>query len=116
MIRRPPRSTQSRSSAASDVYKRQSIDCHLVLIHRLEQARLGPRRRSIYLVNEHDVCEYRPGLELELPGLLIVDRRAGNVRGEEIRRELDALERSVDRLGNSPRQHGLPDTGHVLYQ
>src|SRR5450756_287155 len=26
MIRRPPRSTQSRSSAASDVYKRQDID------------------------------------------------------------------------------------------
>src|SRR5450756_1308599 len=27
MIRRPPRSTQSRSSAASDVYKRQLCDC-----------------------------------------------------------------------------------------
>ena len=27
MIRRPPRSTQSRSSAASDVYKRQKQDC-----------------------------------------------------------------------------------------
>ena len=27
MIRRPPRSTQSRSSAASDVYKRQADDC-----------------------------------------------------------------------------------------
>src|SRR5450756_2647151 len=26
MIRRPPRSTQSRSSAASDVYKRQVLD------------------------------------------------------------------------------------------
>src|SRR5450756_1518594 len=26
MIRRPPRSTQSRSSAASDVYKRQGIE------------------------------------------------------------------------------------------
>ena len=26
MIRRPPRSTQSRSSAASDVYKRQFLD------------------------------------------------------------------------------------------
>eukprot|EP01017_Pseudomicrothorax_dubius_P038793 TRINITY_DN5869_c0_g1_i4.p1 TRINITY_DN5869_c0_g1~~TRINITY_DN5869_c0_g1_i4.p1 ORF type:complete len:151 (-),score=52.20 TRINITY_DN5869_c0_g1_i4:104-556(-) len=26
MIRRPPRSTQSRSSAASDVYKRQKLD------------------------------------------------------------------------------------------
>eukprot|EP00826_Nyctotherus_ovalis_P025364 TRINITY_DN19655_c0_g1_i1.p1 TRINITY_DN19655_c0_g1~~TRINITY_DN19655_c0_g1_i1.p1 ORF type:complete len:146 (+),score=38.16 TRINITY_DN19655_c0_g1_i1:38-439(+) len=30
MIRRPPRSTQSRSSAASDVYKRQELskECH----------------------------------------------------------------------------------------
>ena len=27
MIQRPPRSTQSRSSAASDVYKRQVIGC-----------------------------------------------------------------------------------------
>src|SRR5659263_697114 len=27
MIRRPPRSTQSRSSAASDVYKRQPLTC-----------------------------------------------------------------------------------------
>src|SRR5450756_3249973 len=27
MIRRPPRSTQSRSSAASDVYKRQCTKC-----------------------------------------------------------------------------------------
>ena len=26
MIRRPPRSTQSRSSAASDVYKRQGVE------------------------------------------------------------------------------------------
>src|SRR5450756_3103455 len=31
MIRRPPRSTQSRSSAASDVYKRQ-LRAHAVLI------------------------------------------------------------------------------------
>src|SRR5450756_845076 len=29
MIRRPPRSTQSRSSAASDVYKRQLADAEL---------------------------------------------------------------------------------------
>ena len=35
MIRRPPRSTQSRSSAASDVYKRQSLQIPLVHCHRL---------------------------------------------------------------------------------
>src|SRR5450756_3144360 len=31
MIRRPPRSTQSRSSAASDVYKRQHLDTLLTM-------------------------------------------------------------------------------------
>ena len=32
MIRRPPRSTQSRSSAASDVYKRQIVDKIIIFI------------------------------------------------------------------------------------
>src|SRR5659263_344604 len=32
MIRRPPRSTQSRSSAASDVYKRQTFFCSSQLV------------------------------------------------------------------------------------
>src|SRR5659263_285624 len=35
MIRRPPRSTQSRSSAASDVYKRQDLAWVLVRRHLL---------------------------------------------------------------------------------
>src|SRR5680860_1927549 len=30
MIRRPPRSTQSRSSAASDVYKRQDLEFGII--------------------------------------------------------------------------------------
>ncbi len=30
MIRRPPRSTQSRSSAASDVYQRQLLDVEIL--------------------------------------------------------------------------------------
>src|SRR5450756_3188279 len=33
MIRRPPRSTQSRSSAASDVYKRQALELPFVFNH-----------------------------------------------------------------------------------
>src|SRR5450756_3240426 len=45
MIRRPPRSTQSRSSAASDVYKRQtfphnpSLEYDLLVKNTLHQAR-----------------------------------------------------------------------------
>ena len=38
MVRRPPRSTQSRSSAASDVYKRQVID----------KSQFGERAYDIY--------------------------------------------------------------------
>src|SRR5450756_2714227 len=39
MIRRPPRSTQSRSSAASDVYKRQSFGhIHGIGGHRSERS------------------------------------------------------------------------------
>src|SRR5680860_1899307 len=40
MIRRPPRSTQSRSSAASDVYKRQVFDSGLggiSVVHELRR-------------------------------------------------------------------------------
>ena len=35
MIRRPPRSTQGYSSAASDVYKRQYVDRDLDLAHQV---------------------------------------------------------------------------------
>ena len=37
MIRQPPRSTQSRSSAASDVYKRQVQDVELEEIYEQEK-------------------------------------------------------------------------------
>ena len=42
MIRRPPRSTQSRSSAASDVYKRQDVT---------------PAKYVTGLITEKGVCE-----------------------------------------------------------
>ena len=37
MIRRPPRSTQSRSSAASDVYKRQSFEAAKYILERIKE-------------------------------------------------------------------------------
>ena len=42
MIRRPPRSTQSRSSAASDVYKRQDYkeECQRKMTEYFENAKL----------------------------------------------------------------------------
>ena len=43
MMRRPPRSTQGRSSAASDVYKRQGVDKVLAFYRHWHAARQFPR-------------------------------------------------------------------------
>src|SRR5680860_1895795 len=51
MIRRPPRSTQSRSSAASDVYKRQAELCGATDV---EVETLG--RYSRYSVADPQLC------------------------------------------------------------
>src|SRR5450756_3112385 len=52
MIRRPPRSTQSRSSAASDVYKRQGLG-HAEIPHRYDPRRyIMPVQKPISSVND----------------------------------------------------------------
>src|SRR5450756_784287 len=69
MIRRPPRSTQSRSSAASDVYKRQDPDRHAgALWHRRRDRELDPLlpagRRDCHALprNPDEEAEYTPCL------------------------------------------------------
>ena len=66
MIRRPPRSTPKPSSAASDVYKRQSLrgareisDAELV-----EQACSGDDRAFSALVRRHHASAYRVALSI----------------------------------------------------
>eukprot|EP01017_Pseudomicrothorax_dubius_P024918 TRINITY_DN26528_c0_g1_i2.p1 TRINITY_DN26528_c0_g1~~TRINITY_DN26528_c0_g1_i2.p1 ORF type:complete len:111 (+),score=16.55 TRINITY_DN26528_c0_g1_i2:13-345(+) len=50
MIRRPPRSTQSRSSAASDVYKRQAASTHIgASIGRVRKRAQETKLKKVYL-------------------------------------------------------------------
>src|SRR5450756_626834 len=63
MIRRPPRSTQSRSSAASDVYKRQIL--HRLIDHPRGATRalvLTPTRELALQILEHlnDLAVHTP--------------------------------------------------------
>ena len=62
-------------------------DRDLVLLHRLEQARLGLGRGAVDLVGEDEVGEDRPGLELEDPLAVLLDEdvRAGDVGGHQVR-------------------------------
>ena len=64
----------------------------LGLVHRFEQGGLGPWRGPVDLVGQDDVGEDRAPLELEVARLHVVDAHADNIRGEQVRRELDAVE------------------------
>eukprot|EP00657_Telonema_sp_P-1_P008562 TRINITY_DN2997_c0_g1_i1.p1 TRINITY_DN2997_c0_g1~~TRINITY_DN2997_c0_g1_i1.p1 ORF type:complete len:196 (+),score=104.48 TRINITY_DN2997_c0_g1_i1:63-650(+) len=88
MIRRPPRSTQSRSSAASDVYKRQNIDLEA-----------GARKQQEVNVDKHlmdevgllrDLCDQvrskREALELGFKEKLDAEFMALNLDLERERR------------------------------
>src|SRR5665809_7707 len=75
MIRRPPRSTQSRSSAASDVYKRQIRAWLCVSPSRLLGDRCTPRIHGspehLYGVPGIGHLDERPATEASV----VVDRR-----------------------------------------
>ena len=96
--------------------ERRAADRDLLLLHRLEQRRLHLGRRAVDFVGENDVREDRSALHRELTGRLVVDLRAQHVGGQQIRRELDAMERRVDGLGERSHRERLRQSGHALEQ
>ena len=66
-----------------------AVDRHLRLLHRLEQGRLSLRRGAVDLVDEQDVREHGPRPEAEPTLLLVVDVDTGDVRREQVGRELE---------------------------
>src|SRR5450756_374784 len=95
MIRRPPRSTQSRSSAASDVYKRQ-VRLGEVLTTQVDHSQLGREVADVdapdlvkpFTMRRDGSCLAEPviGSDQELPGAA--------------RRIQDRLRRAVDAEGD----------------
>ena len=94
----------------------RAVDRRLALLHALEQGGLGLGRRPVDLVGEDDLAEDRPGPELELLGLLVVDRQPGHVRGQQVRRELDPPEGAAEAPRDGLGEHGLAGARHVLDQ
>ena len=69
---------------------------------------------------ENHVGEDRTGQELELPAarlqVFLDQLGAGDVAGHQVGRELDALERQVQRLGQRADQQRLGQAGHAHEQ
>ena len=58
------------------------------------------------------ICaDERAGAELEVAGALVVDGDAGDVGGQDVRRELDALERAAGRAREASASVVLPTPG-----
>src|SRR5450756_1017294 len=98
MIRRPPRSTQSRSSAASDVYKRQGVGRYQMVTSKIgrsgtDRIRWGDRSDA----GHGGASQYVDGAR---PLLSTRSRSSDAVLGE--------IERA---LGTRyPRDHGAPQS------
>ena len=69
----------------------------LAFLHRLEQGGLHLGRRAVDFVGEDQVVENRAEFRFELRCLRVIDHGADEVRGQQVRRELEAGEGGVER-------------------
>jgi hypothetical protein len=92
----------------------------LPFLHRFQHGRLRFGRRSINLVGQNHVGEQRAGQELVFacPGfqVLLNHFRAGHVAGHQVGRELDALERKMQGLGQRIHQQRFGQARHSFQQ
>src|SRR3982075_187011 len=93
---------------------RVALERDLLLLPRLEQRGLRFGRRAVHLVREDDVGEDRALLDAELAGGDLVHRRADDVAGHEVGRELDALEGATDEPRDRAREESLRGAGYAL--
>ena len=75
--------------------------CHavyrdLMLLHTFQKTRLRTRRGAVDLIRQQHITEGGSFLENELSLLLVVIRQPGHIRGQQIRRELNTAELSVN--------------------
>ena len=91
-----------------------AVDGDLALFHRFQQGGLGLGGGAVDLVDEDDLGVDGAGAKLELARALVEDGDAGDVAGQHVGRELDALELAADRPGERLGQHRFAHAGHVL--
>ena len=95
---------------------RLAVDGDLPLLHCLQQRGLGLWGGAVDLVGEQNLAEHRARPEFEVVRALVEGANTGDIRGQQVRGELNAAKGAVEGAGKGLREHGLADTGHVLDQ
>ena len=89
-------------------------DRDLALLHHLEQRRLDLGRGAVDLVGEQEVREDGALLDVERALVGAVDARPDEVGRHQVRRELDALERAAEDVGEGLDGQRLGQAGHAF--
>ena len=90
----------------------------VILLHGLQQGRLGLRWRAVDLVRKNHLREDRSGDEAQhaMARLFVEDLRTRDVRRHQVGRELDALEGQVQNLRDGLDEQRLGKTRHACNQ
>ena len=91
-------------------------DRDVIFLHRLQKGRLGTRRSAVDLVGHQELGEDRALDETEGAAstvVLVHHLGAENIRGHQIRRELDAVGGKAEHLAERRHQSGLGKTGNA---
>ena len=87
-----------------------------MLLHGLQQGRLGLGCGAVNLIGQHQIGENGARLESETASALLLhhDISSRHIAGHQIRCELDSLERKAEHLADGAYQHGLAQSRHTL--
>ncbi len=92
----------------------RAIDGHVSLLHGFEERGLGLGGRPVDLIGQDYLAHDGTRAELELLGLLVEDRKPGDVAGQQVGRELDAVECAGQAARQRPGEHRLAGARDVL--
>ncbi len=90
----------------------------LALLHGLEQRCLYLGWGSVDLIGQDEVPEYGTLLKLEFPlaAFTVINLRAGHIRWQQVRRELNPAEIGLNHFGKAVDGPGFGQTGKALHQ
>ena len=95
---------------------RFGVDGHLALLHGVQQRGLRFSRGTVDFIGQQEAGEHRALDQFEFVLLQVEDAGAGDVRGNQIRRALDASEFRAKHLGECSHQEGFAHAWNAFNQ
>ena len=91
---------------------------HSMLLHGFQQSWLGLRRRTVYLIRQHQIGKNRSLFKPENTSPLFLHHniRSCHITGHQIRCKLNPFKRKQKYLSNGTNQHGFSKPRHTFQQ